>query len=66
MLIDVTCIGSVPYSGSNNNFTKVSLSDFLISFIIEKYIVDDICELRSPHLSPVVCSISHLLIALIN
>ena len=49
MLIGLISKGSVPYCGSNdNNLTGVSLSEILFSFMLEKYIVCDICGLRSP------------------
>ena len=39
MLIEVINKGSVPYCGSNDdNATGVSLSDILLSFMLEKYI----------------------------
>ena len=46
--VDIINKDSVPYSGSNNNFTGVSVSDFLFSFILEKYTVSAIFGLRSP------------------
>ena len=48
MLINVIHKGQIPYSGSNNNFAGVSLSDFLFTSILEKYIVYDICGLTFP------------------
>ena len=49
MLIELINKGSVPYCGSNdNNSTGVSRSQILFSFMLEKYIVCDACELRSP------------------
>ena len=49
MLIELINKGSVPYCGSNdNNSTGVSRSEILFSFMLEKYIVCDACELRSP------------------
>ena len=49
MLIDVINKGSVPCCGSNdNNSTRVSLSDILFSFMLEKYIVFNVFGLRSP------------------
>ena len=48
MLIELINKGSVPYCGSyDNNSTRVSLSEILISFMFEKYIVCDACGLRS-------------------
>ena len=41
--------GSVPYFGSSDdNSTGVYSSEILFSFMLEKYIVCDACELRSP------------------
>ena len=40
--------GSMPYSSSNNNFMGVSLSDSLFSLVLEKYIVCDMCGIKSP------------------
>ena len=52
MLTAVICTDSMPGYGPNNNLTAssygVSLSDFLFSFILEKYIVCDICGLKPP------------------
>ena len=48
MLIELINKGSVPYCGSNDNLTGVSLSEILFSFMLEKYIVCDACGLRSP------------------
>ena len=48
MLLELINKGSVPYCGSNDNSTGVSLSEFLFSFMLEKYIVCDACGLRSP------------------
>ena len=49
MIIQFINKGSVPYCGSNdNNSTKVSLSEILFSFMLEKYIVCDACGLRPP------------------
>ena len=40
--------GPVLYYGSNgDNSTEVSLSDILFSFMLEKYIVCNVCGLRS-------------------
>ena len=47
MLIKVFDKGSVPYCGSNDNTTGVSLSEILFSFLLEKYIVCVACGLRS-------------------
>ena len=44
MLIEDINKGSVPYRSSNgNNSTEVSLSDILFLFMLEKYIVCDVC-----------------------
>ena len=49
MLIEIINKGSVPYYGSHDsNSTGVSLSDILFSFMLEKYIVCNVCGLRSP------------------
>ena len=49
MLIEIINKGSVPYYGSHvSNSTGVSLSDILFSFMLEKYIVCNVCGLRSP------------------
>ena len=49
MLIEIINKGSVPYYGSHvSNSTGVSLSDILFSFMLEKYIVCNVCVLRSP------------------
>ena len=48
MLLELINKGSVPYCGSNDNSTRVSLSEILFSFMLEKYIVCDACGLRSP------------------
>ena len=49
MLIEIINKGSVPYYGSHvSNSTGVSLSEFLFSFMLEKYIVCNVCGLRSP------------------
>ena len=49
MLREVINKGSVLYCGSNDdNSTGVSLSEILLSFMLEKYIVCDACGLRSP------------------
>ena len=51
-----------PNSGSTTYPAEAFLSDILFSFVFDKYIVCDVCELRSPHLSLVVWFILHLLI----
>ena len=61
MLIDIINKGSMPDSSSTTYPTWASLSDILFSFVLEKYIVCDVCGLRSPHLSLVVSYILHLL-----
>ena len=49
MLIEVINKGSVPYCGINDdNSTEVSLSDILFLFMLYKYIVCNVCGLRSP------------------
>ena len=45
MLINIIHKGSMPDSSSP---TGASLSDILFSFVLEKYIVCDVCGLRSP------------------
>ena len=65
MLINVIHKGSTPDSSSTTFPTGASLSDILFSFVLEKYIVCDVCGLRSPHLNLVVCYIFHLLTPLL-
>ena len=48
MLIDIINKGSLPDSSSTTYPTGASLSDILFSFVLEKYIVCDVCGLRSP------------------
>ena len=48
----------MPDSSSTTSPTAAYLSDILFSFVLEKYIVCDVCGLRSPHLSLVVLYIS--------
>ena len=48
MLINIIHKGSMPDSSSTTYPTGASLSDFLFSFVLEKYIVCDVCGLRSP------------------
>ena len=48
MLIEFINKGSVPNCGSSDNSPGVSLSEFLFSFMLGKYIVCDACGLRSP------------------
>ena len=48
MLIDIIHKGSMPDSSSTTSPTGASLSDILFSFVFEKYIVCDVCGLRSP------------------
>ena len=48
MLINVIHMGSMPDSSSTTSPTGASLSDILFSFVLEKYIVWDVCGLRSP------------------
>ena len=40
--------GSMPDSSSTTYPTGASLSDILFSFVLKKYIVCDVCGLRSP------------------
>ena len=60
MRIEVISKGPMPYSGSNDDSTCVSLCRILFSFFLEKYIVCDICVLRSPSFesSSVLCNTS--------
>ena len=48
MLINIIHKGSMPDSSSTTSPMVASLSDILFSFVLEKYIVCDVCELRSP------------------
>ena len=48
MLINIIHKGSMPDSTSTTSPTGASLSDILFSFVMEKYIVCDVCVLRSP------------------
>ena len=48
MLISIIHKGSIPDSSSTTYPTGASLSDILFSFVLEKYIVCDVCGLRSP------------------
>ena len=48
MLINIIDKGSMPDSSSTISPTGASLSDILFSFVLEKYIVCDVCGLRSP------------------
>ena len=48
MLIDIIHKGSMPDSSSTTYPMGASLSDILFSFVLEKYIVCDVCGLRSP------------------
>ena len=60
MLINIIDKGSMPDSSSTTSPMGASLSDLLFSFVLEKYIVCEVCELRSPsfesssvlHISP--------------
>ena len=47
MLINIVHKGSIPDSSSTTNPMGASLSDILFSFVLEKYIVCDVCGLRS-------------------
>ena len=48
MLINIIHKGSLPDSNSTTYHMGASLSDILFSFVLEKYIVCDVCGLRSP------------------
>ena len=48
MLINIIHKGSRPDSSSTTYSMGASLSDILFSFVLEKYIVCDVCGLRSP------------------
>ena len=48
MLINIIDKGSMPDSSSTTLPMGASLSDILFSFVLEKYIVCDVCGLRSP------------------
>ena len=48
MLINIIHKGSMPDSSSTTSPAGASLSDILFSFVLEKYIVCDVCGLRSP------------------
>ena len=48
MLINIIHNGSMPDSSSTTFPTRASLSDILFPFVLEKYIVCDVCGLRSP------------------
>ena len=48
MLINIIHQGSLPDSSSTTYPMGVSLSDILFSFVLEKYIVCDVCRLSSP------------------
>ena len=48
MLINIIHKGSMPDSSSTTYPMGASLSDILFSFVLEKYIVCDVCGLRSP------------------
>ena len=48
MLIDIMNEGSMLDSSSSTYPTGASLSDILFSYVLEKYIVCDVCGLRSP------------------
>ena len=67
MLINIIHKGSMPDSSSTTSPTGVSLSDILFSFVLEKYIVCDVCRLRSPSFesSSVLQYIFHLLTPLL-
>ena len=60
MLINIIDKGSMPNSSSTTSSMGASLSDLLFSFVLEKYIVCEVCGLRSPsfesssvlHISP--------------
>ena len=48
MLINIIHKSSMPDSSSTTSPTGTSLSDILLSFVLEKYTVCDVCGLRSP------------------
>ena len=48
MSINIIHKGSLPDSSSTTYPMGASLSDILFSFVLEKYIVCDVCRLRSP------------------
>ena len=48
MLINITNRGLMPDSSSTTYPTGASWSDILFSFVLEKYIVCDVCGLRFP------------------
>ena len=48
MLVNIIHKGSMPDSSSTTSPTGASLSDILFLFVLEKYIVCDVCGLRSP------------------
>ena len=48
MLINIIHKGSMPDSSPTTSPTGASLSDILFSFVLEKYIVCDVCGLGSP------------------
>ena len=48
MLININRKGSLPDSNSTTYPMGASLSDILFSFLLEKYIVCDVCGLKSP------------------
>ena len=48
MLIDIIDTSPMPDSSSTTYPMGASLSDILFSFVLEKYIVYDVCWLRSP------------------
>ena len=48
MLINIIHKGLLPHSSSTTYPTGASLSDILFSFVLEKYIVCDVCGLRCP------------------
>ena len=60
MIINIIDKGSMPDSSSTTSPMGASLSDLLFSFVLEKYIVCEVCGLRSPsfesssvlHISP--------------
>ena len=66
MLINIIHKGPMSDSSSTTYPMRASLSDILFSFVLEKYIVCDVCGLRPSHLSLVVCYIFHLLIPLLG
>ena len=63
MLIYIIHTGAMPDSSSTTSTTGASLSDILVSFVLEKYIVWDVCGLKACNINcknPVVDAIRTL------